>query len=137
MRTLDSDYGGFEHIRQPSLTIRKASRTKFSDSVSKETAKGDPCQSDFSAETSEQARGWEQLDDFKRLLPYSDLARHRAPFILPKGVSSSLSPTGVIPNQEDLCLCISQRPGPHFCSEYIFLLVCSVLCNNYINWQRQ
>lgn len=65
MRTLYSDYGGYKHVRQPSLKIRKDKRTKFSDSVSKEAVKGNPSQSNFSAEISEQARGWEQLDDFK------------------------------------------------------------------------
>lgn len=136
MRTLDSDYGGFKQLRQPSLTIRKDNRPKFSNSMSKEAPKGNPRQSNFFAEISEQARGWKQLDDFVRFLPYSDLAKHRAPFILPKGVCNSPGPTESSQTKK-IYVSASHRPGPHFCSEYIFLLACSILCSNYINWQRQ
>jgi len=90
------------------LKIKKDNRTKFSGSVSKEAVKGDPSQSNFSAETPEQAKGRKQLDDFKCSLPYSDLAEHGAPSTLPKGVPSSPRPNGLIPNRENVCLCISQ-----------------------------
>lgn len=54
MRTLDSDCGGYEQVHQPSLEIKKDKKTKFSDSKSKEAAKRNPSQSNFSAEISEQ-----------------------------------------------------------------------------------
>lgn len=134
MKTLHSDYGGYEHTCQPSLKAGKHKNIKFSDNMSKEAAHGN--QSNFSAEILEQARGWKQLDDFKCSLPHSDLGQHRAPPSSLKGCPAPPVPVDSY-QTEKIYVSASHRPGPHFCSGYVFLLVCSILCNNYINCQRK
>lgn len=128
MRTLDLDYGGYKHVRQPFLKIRNNNRTKFSNSVSNDAAKSNPSQSNFSAEISEWAGGWKQLDDLKCFLCYSALAKHGAPFILPKEVSSSPQSHWNHPKLRGLCLCISHLNLIFAPSIYSFLFVpCSVI----------
>lgn len=135
MRTLGSDYGGYEHTHQPSLEVRKHKNTKFSDNMSKEAEQGNPSQSNFSAEILGQARGWKQLDDFKCSLPHPHLGKHGAPSSSLKGCPATPIPLEL--SQTKIYVSTSHRPGPHFCSGYRFLLACSTFCNHYTNCQRK
>lgn len=98
-----SAYGAYKQECWSSLEVRQDNRTKFSDSTSNIAVKGKTSQSHLSVEVSEQASGRQQLGDFKHFPPQPDLVKHGAPFILPKALCGSPSPS-----QKDLRLCIPQ-----------------------------